>query len=150
MSTCWLQDSPCWSNIHRTTMKSILQKECYPTASIQQDSADNNTSLAAKKQKENFKWTLFIHFSTMSASHLKQYILGLLQTLKANNTFIDQYAITHLCCTITHQETFMWILKLVGIPWNRTSVEVVNKLSSTSVDFIRSERKLENMHLYGV
>ena len=42
------------------------------------------------------------------------------------------------------------ILKLVGILWNRTSVEVVDKLSSTSVDFIRSERELENMHLYGV
>ena len=42
------------------------------------------------------------------------------------------------------------ILKLVGILWNRTSVEDVNKLSSTSVDFIRSERDLENMHLYGV
>ena len=41
-------------------------------------------------------------------------------------------------------------LKLVGILWNRTLVEVVDKLSSTSVDFIRSERELENMHLYGV
>ena len=35
------------------------------------------------------------------------------------------------------------ILKLVGILWNRTSVEVVDKLSSTTVDFIRSERELE-------
>ena len=35
------------------------------------------------------------------------------------------------------------ILKLVGILWNRTSGEVVDKLSSTSVDFIRSERELE-------
>ena len=42
------------------------------------------------------------------------------------------------------------ILKLVGILWNRTSVEVVDKLSSISVDFIRSERELENMCLYGV
>ena len=42
------------------------------------------------------------------------------------------------------------ILKLVGILWNRTLVEVVDKLLSTTVDFIRSERELENMHLYGV
>ena len=42
------------------------------------------------------------------------------------------------------------ILKLVGILWTRISVEVVDKLSSTTVDFIRSERELENMHLYGV
>ena len=42
------------------------------------------------------------------------------------------------------------ILKLVGIIWNRTSVEVVDMLSSTTVDLIRSERELENMHLYGV
>ena len=41
------------------------------------------------------------------------------------------------------------ILKLFGILWNRTFVEVLNKLSSTAVDFIRSERELENMHLYG-
>ena len=39
---------------------------------------------------------------------------------------------------------------LVGILWNKTSVEVVDKLASTSVDFIRYERELENMHLYGV
>ena len=45
---------------------------------------------------------------------------------------------------------YKFILKLVGILWNRTLVEVVDKLSSTSVDFIRSERELENMHLYGV
>ena len=31
-----------------------------------------------------------------------------------------------------------------------TSVEVVGKLSSPSVDFIRSERELEKMCLYGV
>ena len=37
------------------------------------------------------------------------------------------------------------MLKLVGILWNRTSVEVVDKLSSTSVDFIRSERELVNL-----
>ena len=42
------------------------------------------------------------------------------------------------------------ILKLAGILWNRTSVEVVGKLSSTYVDFIRSEREMGNMHLYGV
>ena len=35
------------------------------------------------------------------------------------------------------------LLKMVGILWNRTSVEVVDKLSSTSVDFIRSERELK-------
>ena len=43
---------------------------------------------------------------------------------------------------------FWRILKLVGILWNRTSVEVVDKLSSTSVDFIRPERELENMCLW--
>ena len=42
------------------------------------------------------------------------------------------------------------ILKLVGILWNRTSVEVVDKFLSISVDLIRSERELENMHLYEV
>ena len=41
------------------------------------------------------------------------------------------------------------ILKLVGILWNRTFVEVFDKLSSTTVDFIRSEGELENMPLYG-
>ena len=40
-------------------------------------------------------------------------------------------------------------MKLVGILWNRTSVEVVDKLSSTTVDIIRSERELENICLYG-
>ena len=44
---------------------------------------------------------------------------------------------------------FFYVLKLVGILWNRT-VEVFDKLSSTAVDVIRSERELENMHLYGV
>ena len=39
--------------------------------------------------------------------------------------------------------TYEKILKLVGILWNRTSIEVVDKFSSTSVDFIRSERELE-------
>ena len=42
------------------------------------------------------------------------------------------------------------ILKLVGILWSRTSVDIVDKLSSTSVEFIRSERELENMHIYRV
>ena len=42
-----------------------------------------------------------------------------------------------------------FLLKLVGILWNRTFVEVFDKLSSTTGDFIRSERELENMHLYG-
>ena len=40
-------------------------------------------------------------------------------------------------------------LMLFGILWNRTFVEVVDKLSSNAVDFIRSERELENMHIYG-
>ena len=40
----------------------------------------------------------------------------------------------------------LFLLKLVGILWNRTLVEVVDKLSSTTVDFIRSERELENKH----
>ena len=35
------------------------------------------------------------------------------------------------------------LLKLIGILLNRTSVEVIDKLSSTAVDFIRSERELE-------
>ena len=47
-------------------------------------------------------------------------------------------------------EIYTLVLKLVDILWNRTSLEVVDKLSSTTVDFIRSERELENMHLYGV
>ena len=42
------------------------------------------------------------------------------------------------------------ILKLVGFLWNRTVVVVVDKLSSTTVDFIRSERELKNCTLYGV
>ena len=46
--------------------------------------------------------------------------------------------------------TILNILKLFGILWNRTVVEVFDKLSSTTVDFIRSERELENMHLYRV
>ena len=41
-------------------------------------------------------------------------------------------------------------MKLVGILWNRKSVEVVDKLSSTSVDFIRSERELENMLIWSL
>ena len=47
----------------------------------------------------------------------------------------------------------LWSLSFLhqlGILWNRTVVEVVDKLSSTSVDFIRSERKLEKLCLYGV
>ena len=36
------------------------------------------------------------------------------------------------------------VLKEVGFHWNRTVVVVVDKLSSTSVDFIRSERELKN------
>ena len=49
-----------------------------------------------------------------------------------------------------HHEMNGVLLKFVSILWNRTSVEVVDKFSSTSIDFIRSERELENMHLYGV
>ena len=41
-------------------------------------------------------------------------------------------------------------LKQVGFHWNRTVAVVVDKLPSTSVDFIRSERELEKLHLYGV
>ena len=36
-----------------------------------------------------------------------------------------------------------FILKQVGFLWNKTVVVVVDKLSSTSVDFLRSERELE-------
>ena len=43
-----------------------------------------------------------------------------------------------------------WFLKQVDFLWNRTVVVVVDKLSSTSVDFIKSERELEKLHLYGV
>ena len=42
------------------------------------------------------------------------------------------------------------VLMQVGFLCNRTVVVVVDKLSSTSVDFIRSERELEKLHLYGV
>ena len=38
---------------------------------------------------------------------------------------------------------FDLILKLFGIFWNKTLVEVVDKFSSTAIDFIRSERELE-------
>ena len=41
-------------------------------------------------------------------------------------------------------------MKQVDFLWNRTVVVVVDKLSSTSVDFNRSERELEKLHLYGV
>ena len=41
-------------------------------------------------------------------------------------------------------------LKQIGFLWNRTVVVVVDKLSSTSVDFIRSERELKILHLYGI
>ena len=34
-------------------------------------------------------------------------------------------------------------MKQVGFLWNRTVVVVVDKLSSTSVDFFRSERELK-------
>ena len=40
------------------------------------------------------------------------------------------------------------ILKQAGFLWNRTSVVVV-KLSSTAVDFFRTERELEKLSLYG-
>ena len=36
-------------------------------------------------------------------------------------------------------------MKQVGFLWNRTVVIVVDKLSSTSVDFIRSERELKSV-----
>ena len=36
-------------------------------------------------------------------------------------------------------------MKQVGFLWNRTVVVVVDKLSSTSVDFIRSERELKTV-----
>ena len=40
------------------------------------------------------------------------------------------------------------ILKQVGFLWNRTVA--VDKLSSTSVVFIRSERELKKLHFYGI
>ena len=40
------------------------------------------------------------------------------------------------------------ILKCVDILWNRTLVLPEDKLSSTTVDFIRSEGKLKTKHLY--
>ena len=52
-------------------------------------------------------------------------------------------------CTSTLQIAHTIILKLLGILWNRTLVEYADKLSSTAVDFIRSEKELENMHLHG-
>ena len=42
---------------------------------------------------------------------------------------------------VYHYDTLLLILKQVGFLWNRTVVVVVDKLSSTSVDFIRSERQ---------
>ena len=39
--------------------------------------------------------------------------------------------------------------ELVVFLWNRTLVVVVDKLSSTTVDFIRSEGELKNCTLYG-
>ena len=41
----------------------------------------------------------------------------------------------------------MSILKQVGFLWNRTVVVFVDKLSSTSVDFIRSDRELKKTAL---
>ena len=41
-----------------------------------------------------------------------------------------------------------FILKYADILWNRTLVLLEDKLSSTTVDFIRSEGKLKTEHLY--
>ena len=41
----------------------------------------------------------------------------------------------------------LWINKVVFL-WNRTLVALVDKLSSTTVDFIRSEGELKNCALY--
>ena len=40
------------------------------------------------------------------------------------------------------------VLKYADIFWNRTLVLLEDKLSSTTVDFIRSEGKLKTKHLY--
>ena len=55
------------------------------------------------------------------------------------------------CCIIIfqplRQRTSTSILKQVGFLWNKTVVVVVDKLSSTSVDFIRSEMELKKTAL---
>ena len=42
------------------------------------------------------------------------------------------------------------LLKEAGFLWNRTVVVVLDKLSSTAVDFIRSERELKKIALIWV
>ena len=42
------------------------------------------------------------------------------------------------------------VLKLVGTLWNKTFVEVLDELSSTTVGFIRSERELENVLIWSL
>ena len=57
---------------------------------------------------------------------------------------------TELAKQFGHLKNTFEFLKQVGFLWIRTVVVVVDKLSSTSVDFIRSERELKKLHLYGV
>ena len=45
-------------------------------------------------------------------------------------------------------EKFQFLLKYADILWNRTLVLLEDKLSSTTVDFIRSEGKLKTKHIY--
>ena len=46
------------------------------------------------------------------------------------------------------QKDNITVLKYADILWNRTLVLLEDKLSSTTVDFIRSEGKLKTKHLY--
>ena len=69
------------------------------------------------------------------------------QSLNSNKKLYDLNLNILIRCRFSHSVDL--ILKLVGILWNRKSVEVVDKFSSTTVDFIRSERELESMCLYG-
>ena len=46
----------------------------------------------------------------------------------------------------TKEPSWSWLV----LSWTEHLVEVLDKLSSTSVDFFRSQRELEYMHLYGV
>ena len=65
---------------------------------------------------------------------------------------VDTYLI-HWCSMNLDVLRYGWLITAIlgqaGILWNRTVVIVVDKLSSTSIDFIRSERELKKLHLYG-
>ena len=51
-------------------------------------------------------------------------------------------------CKLAFCETSSFVLKYADILWNRSLVLLEDKLSSTTVDFIRSEGKLKTKCLY--